>query len=268
MAFWLLADLLILLASAAESVSGRPAAGCQTRCGDVSIPYPFGIGPNCSRGKGFEIACNPRNDSGELVPTLAAANSTIHVQSLSVAPIPLVKVMLPVAYQCYDSNNTITDWFNGAVDLNNKGVYRISDERNMFVVLGCNTMAYTNNGDSRGKGPYAGVYYTGCVSYCNDSSSAQDGMCAGIGCCHVDISPGLSDNIVTFGSWDRSFQVNFNPCDYTFLVAKDEYNFQRSDLQRTLTGPSQCGWTGQSVTAATPPHHRPACAGGEEEDAG
>jgi hypothetical protein len=50
-------------------------------------------------------------------------------------------------------------------------------------------------------------------------------MCAGVGCCHVDISPGLSDNVVSFGEWDRSFQVDFNPCDYAFLVAKDEYNF-------------------------------------------
>ncbi|BAF26093.2 Os10g0151500 [Oryza sativa Japonica Group] len=246
MAFWLLADLLILLASAAESISGRPAAGCQTRCGDVSIPYPFGIGPNCSHGKGFEIACDTRtrNGSGELVPTLAAANGTIHVQSLFVAPIPEVKVMLPVAYQCYNSSDSVTESFFGAVDLNNNGVYRISDKRNMFVVLGCNTMAYTNNGDSHGKGPYAGLYYTGCVSYCNDSSSAQDGMCAGIGCCHVDISPGLSDNVVTFGEWSRYFQVDFNPCNYAFLVAKDEYNFQRSDLQKDLnrTKPVWLDW--------------------------
>uniref|UniRef100_A0A0E0QWB5 Protein kinase domain-containing protein n=1 Tax=Oryza rufipogon TaxID=4529 RepID=A0A0E0QWB5_ORYRU len=238
MAFWLLADLLILLASAAESVSGRPAAGCQTRCGDVSIPYPFGIGPNCSRGKDFEIACDTqtRNGSGELVPTLAAANGTIHVQSLLVAPIPEVKVMLPVAYQCYDdSSDNVTESFYGAVDLNNNGVYRISDKRNKFVVLGCNTMAYTNNGNSHGKGPYAGVYYTGCISYCNDSSSAQDGMCAGVGCCHVDISPGLSDNVVSFGEWDRSFQVDFNPCDYAFL---------RSDLQKDLnrTKPVWLDW--------------------------
>ncbi|KAB8112097.1 hypothetical protein EE612_050084 [Oryza sativa] len=234
MAFWLLADLLILLASAAESVAGQPAASCQARCGDIDIPYPFGIGPNCSRGKGFEIACNPRNDSGEMVPTLAAANGTIHVQSLLVAPIPEVKVMLPVAYQCYYSNNSITDSFYGEVDLNNTGVYRISDSRNMFVVIGCNTLSYTQNGNSGGKGPYAGLYYTGCVSYCNDSSSARDSMCAGVGCCHIDISPGLSDNVVSFGPWKRGFQVDFSPCDYSFLVDKNEYEFRSADLKMDL----------------------------------
>ncbi len=94
---WLLASLLLLASAAGDEsvVTGRPA-GCQARCGDVDIPYPFGIGPNCSRGEGFEIACNTRNGSGDLVPTLAAANGSIHVQSLSVEQLPEVKVMLPV----------------------------------------------------------------------------------------------------------------------------------------------------------------------------
>uniref|UniRef100_A0A0E0B7X6 Protein kinase domain-containing protein n=1 Tax=Oryza glumipatula TaxID=40148 RepID=A0A0E0B7X6_9ORYZ len=207
MAFWLLADLLILLASAAEGVAGRPAASCQTRCGDVDIPYPFGIGLNCSRGQGFEIACNTRNGNGDMVPTLAAANGSIHVQSLSVKQLPEVKVMLPVAYNCYNSSNDVTKKFYGEVDLNNKGVYRISDSRNMFVVIGCNTLSYTKNGNSGGSNShYSGLFYTGCVSYCNDSRSAQDVQCAGVGCCHVDISPGLTDNVVSFGPWPRGFQ--------------------------------------------------------------
>uniref|UniRef100_A0A0E0QWC0 Wall-associated receptor kinase galacturonan-binding domain-containing protein n=1 Tax=Oryza rufipogon TaxID=4529 RepID=A0A0E0QWC0_ORYRU len=200
---WLLASLLLLASAAGDEsvVTGRPA-GCQARCGDVDIPYPFGIGPNCSRGEGFEIACNTRNGSGDLVPTLAAANGSIHVQSLSVEQLPEVKVMLPVAYKCYDAGDNVTRRFYGEVDLNNNGVYRISDSRNMFVVIGCNTLSYTQNGNSGGSNThYSGLFYTGCVSYCNDSRSAQDGRCAGVGCCHVDISPGLTDNVVSFGPW-------------------------------------------------------------------
>uniref|UniRef100_A0A0E0M5J5 Protein kinase domain-containing protein n=1 Tax=Oryza punctata TaxID=4537 RepID=A0A0E0M5J5_ORYPU len=232
---WLLASLL-LLASAAESVvTGRPA-GCQARCGDVDIPYPFGIGPKCSRGEGFEIACNTRNGNGDLVPTLAAAaNGSIHVQSLSVEQVPEVKVMLPVAYKCYDSGDNVTKRFYGEVDLNNNGVFRISDSRNMFVVIGCNTLSYTQNGNSGGSNShYSGLFYTGCVSYCNDSRSAQDGRCAGVGCCHVDISPGLTDNVVSFGPWTRGFQVDFSPCDYSFLVDKNEYEFRSADLKMDL----------------------------------
>uniref|UniRef100_J3N0K1 Protein kinase domain-containing protein n=1 Tax=Oryza brachyantha TaxID=4533 RepID=J3N0K1_ORYBR len=253
----LLLLLLLLVASGTESVSvnDRPA-DCQARCGDVDIHYPFGIGLKCSRSKGFEIACNTSlNSSG--VPTLAATNYSlpIQVKNLSVAPTPVVQVMLPVAYRCYDSQNTITKEFNGTTDLNKDGVYRISDTQNMLVVLGCNTLAYNKNGDTQGKGPYSGLYYTGCVSYCNDSQIAQDGMCSGVGCCHVDIPPGLTDNVVTFNSWNRSFQVGFSPCDYSFLVAKDEYQFRRSDLNKDLNRvkPVWLDWAIRDGGNACPP---------------
>ncbi|EEC66463.1 hypothetical protein OsI_32537 [Oryza sativa Indica Group] len=114
---------------------------------------------------------------------------------------------------------------------NKTGVYRISDERNKFVVLGCNTVAWNKHGDSEGKGLYTSLYYAGCVTYCSDSLSAKDGKCAGVGCCHVDIPPELTDNVVTFQQWPRGEQVDFSPCDYAFLVDKEEYQFQRSDLK-------------------------------------
>ncbi|GJN31907.1 hypothetical protein PR202_gb20362 [Eleusine coracana subsp. coracana] len=39
------------------SISAQPAPGCQTHCGGVKIPYPFGIGANCAMEKRFEINC-------------------------------------------------------------------------------------------------------------------------------------------------------------------------------------------------------------------
>ncbi|XP_006649914.1 wall-associated receptor kinase 2-like [Oryza brachyantha] len=255
--FWLLAGVLLLVASAGDSVvAGRPA-GCPSRCGDVRIPYPFGIGAGCFRSEGFEIICNTskKGKSGVVVPTIAATRQAIQVQKLSVYPRPEVKVMLPVAFQCYNSSGGVTRNFDGEVEFNRMGVYRISDERNMLVVLGCNTVAWTQHGNSEGIGLYINLYYAGCVTYCSDSHSAKDGKCAGIGCCHVDIPPELTDNNVTFEIWPRGEQVEFSPCDYAFLVAKNEYRFQRADLKMKLkqTMPVWLDWAIRDANASSCP---------------
>uniref|UniRef100_J3N0K3 Protein kinase domain-containing protein n=1 Tax=Oryza brachyantha TaxID=4533 RepID=J3N0K3_ORYBR len=255
--FWLLAGVLPLVQ--ASVVAGDRPADCPTRCGDVRIPYPFGIGAGCFRSDGFEVICNTSKNNGNssvVVPTIAATRQrAIQVRKLSVYPRPEVKVMLPVAFRCYNSSGGVTRKFNGEVEFNKMGVYRISDERNMLVVLGCNTVAWTQHGKSEGIGLYINLYYAGCVTYCSDSGSAKDGKCAGIGCCHVDIPPELTDNNVTFQLWPRGEQVEFSPCDYAFLVAKNEYRFQRADLKMKLkrTMPVWLDWAIRDTNASSCP---------------
>lgn len=234
MAMWMHLFSFMILASGTQS---RPATGCQARCGGLNIPYPFGIGSGCFHSKGLEITCN-----NGLVATLAGTG--IQVLSLSVDPRPEVQVMLPVAYECHNSSGQITKWFNGSVvdhfTGGDKGVvYRISGRRNKLVVLGCSTMAYIKSND--GESSY---YYTGCISYCNGSRSAQSGWCGSVGCCDVDIPEGglvLDNNgpVITFRSWPQQVRQQVaessGGCDYAFLVDKDEYRpLRRDDLNMSL----------------------------------
>jgi hypothetical protein len=117
-------------------------------------------------------------------------------------------------------------------------VYRISNTSNELVVLGCNTFVYTNSGPWS-RSWYS--FYSGCISYCDNEGSATDGACAGIGCCRVDIPPGLTDNDMTFfgassenarysSSWSHAL-MDFAPCDYAFIVEKNTYTFRASDLK-------------------------------------
>ncbi|RLM84832.1 wall-associated receptor kinase 4-like [Panicum miliaceum] len=231
----LLCTLLLAVATLAAALGRR---GCPTKCGDVDVPYPFGIGAGCFRSKGFEISCV---NNGTMAVLPSATHYTIPVTSLSVAPQPEVKVMLPVAYRCYNSTGGTVGGFDGHVDVNTHGVYRISDSRNAFVVLGCNTGAYTSNSVSNGTGRYNYQYYMGCFAYCSGPGSAMDGRCASVGCCRVDIAPGLTDNVVSFEDWPHD-GMDFSPCDIAFLVDKDGYDFRASDLRMDVEGTSMPVW--------------------------
>lgn len=212
----------------------------------MDIPYPFGIGTSCFR-KDFEISCINNGSAGD-VPVLATAdNRAVQVLNLSVAPWPEARVLLPVAWQCFSPNGTSTGSFSGEVDFNPRSVYRISDTQNELFVLGCNTFIYNKAGNGEG-GRYRYAYYTGCVAYSNDSGDPRDGACAGIGCCHVDIPPGLTDNSMSMrydnDSWPHVNQ-EYCPCDYAFIVEKGSYTFRASDLTsmpRDQTMPLVLDW--------------------------
>jgi hypothetical protein len=205
----LLPALLVVTMWSPVAVTLTVTPGCVGRCGEVDIPYPFGIGMGCFR-KGFEISC--ANDS---VPVMA----DIRVLNLSLSPHPVARVMLPVAWQCFNSSGDVVGSFDGGVNVNPEGVYRISSELNQLVVLGCNTFAQIQSGVS---GRFNYQFYTGCVAFANDSGGPIDGACTGLGCCSVGVPPGLTDNVVSFGaggSWTHKNQ-EFCPCDYAFIVDK------------------------------------------------
>ncbi|CAO2142359.1 unnamed protein product [Urochloa humidicola] len=228
-------SLLLLLtaaAAAAAATAGSSTIPCLRRCGGVDISYPFGIGDKSCFREGFEIECRNKGSAGE-VPVLARTNmTTIRVLDLSVAPQPEARVLLPVACQCFDPTGNKTGGYYGDVNFNQQGVYRISNTRNELYVLGCNTLVYAKCTRIQG-GRFNYAYYAGCVSVVNNAKDPQDGACAGLGCCHVDIPPGLTDTTMSMwadnGAWSHANQ-SFCPCDYAFIVEKGNYTFRASDL--------------------------------------
>lgn len=228
----MLPALLVAAMAAPVAATLTLTPGCVDRCGNVSIPYPFGIGKDggndCFR-KGFEISCV--NNS---VPVMAGTGTSpnLRVLNLSLSPHPMVRVMLPVAWQCFNATGTQIGTFDGGVGVNPEGVYRLSSDLNQLFILGCNTFAYIESGVSPPGSRYNYQVYTGCVAYANDAGRPQDDACNGVGCCSVGIPPGLTDNVVNFrntATWSHADQ-EFCPCDYAFIVDKGYYNFKKDDL--------------------------------------
>ncbi|XP_051202597.1 wall-associated receptor kinase 2-like [Lolium perenne] len=225
--------LLLLLATALRVLATGTAVAkktCQSSCGGVDIPYPFGIGENCFR-PGFQIICEKDPYGSEKVRVLS-----LHVQ-----PRAEVRVMLNVAFQCFKPDGNVIWQYNGGVNMTENSVYRISSAENQLFVLGCSTFIYAGSGPP---GLHSRSYYGGCVAYCKDSSTPQNNACDGIGCCRSNIPPGLTDTQMQLSTWSHK-GLEYSPCNYAFIVEKDYYSFRAADLlgmPKNKTMPMRLDW--------------------------
>ncbi|GJM95141.1 hypothetical protein PR202_ga11847 [Eleusine coracana subsp. coracana] len=200
--------------------------GCPDKCGNVTIPYPFGISAACaasSLNPYFTVTCNTTFQPPR--PTISFNSST----TTEVLDISLkhgeMRVYGPVSYNCYMSNTTISD--NYTREYNLEGTPFIpSTTRNRFTGIGCNSLGLI--GGYMHSNPE--LYLAGCYSYCNGINSTMDGApCTGKGCCEATISSNLTDFTALF-VMNESTVWTFNPCFYAMLVEAGWYSFRRQDL--------------------------------------
>ncbi|CAN6374317.1 unnamed protein product [Urochloa humidicola] len=178
--------ILLQLSAAARPPLSAPAAvalpGCNSTCGDVEVPYPFGFGPAHCYWPGFNLTCNT---SGPGRPRLLLGDGTLRVTEISIKN-ATVRVMSNVGLVVNDTTDSLTsdNWSNytfgsGFGDYG----YKLSAYRNVLVVVGCNVVVSLQSGHKQeGIGAYT---INVCVSFCqSDAISIFDlspGLCEG--CC-------------------------------------------------------------------------------------
>ncbi|KAJ4813065.1 Wall-associated kinase family protein [Rhynchospora pubera] len=217
----LIIQLLLLISpskSKATISSVNTLPGCQDSCGGVPIPYPFGIGRNCSMSEDFELRCDTTSN-GIFTPHYLPDSFMIMDISLSLGQVRVIDD--PISYWCYNNKtkkNNVSNW-----ELDLRGTpYRFDHVKNKFVVIGCDTLAYVNFTDNQNS------YLGGCVSGCYSPESLIDGSCSGIGCCQTYIPKGT--NYISFwfdDNFNGSEVYNFNPCGYAMLIEEERFKFNK-----------------------------------------
>ncbi|EMS67550.1 Wall-associated receptor kinase 3 [Triticum urartu] len=108
--------------------------GCPAKCGDVDIPFPFGIGDQCAFHPGFGLDCTAVD--GVKKPFAG----TVEVTKISLTN-GTATMNTAISWQCYVPATGTTNYSNGWLNLTNTPFW-ISEVDNTVIVIGCNTLAY------------------------------------------------------------------------------------------------------------------------------
>ncbi|KAG2635613.1 putative wall-associated receptor kinase-like 16 [Panicum virgatum] len=216
---WLLLGLpAVWMLAAAADVPAARGPGCSARCGEMDVPYPYGLDPQCAIHDGFVLNCT----------TVGRATKLFH------GGLEVIKISVPdgkawvktwISRQCYDQTTNGMLYNNAQLWLGNQ--YVLSADDNKVIVIGCKSLAYM----------WSDSYIIGCSSTC-DIKALKNSSCSGAdgdGCCQADLPKGVKKYISYFNVDYNTSQIwQSTPCNYIAVMETAAFNFSTTYLTSTV----------------------------------
>ncbi|WJX27573.1 non-specific serine/threonine protein kinase [Trifolium repens] len=210
--------------------------GCNSTCGEISIPFPFGMNePHCYAHKWFEIECKSNK------PYLKSLNLEVNTFYSD-----MVEIMNPI-YRSNCRHNKTSSNDNKTVTINlNDSPFVYSQDDNTFLAVGCNKLAFLQSN---------GTKIGGCVSICDDGSNNSnfnidsDG-CNGRYCCKTS----LPSHLLEFNATLEGLREGTSDgCSYALIASHYWVSVESSyidyseietlnDLKNMEYAPALLGW--------------------------
>ncbi|KAL5729320.1 hypothetical protein ACHQM5_002291 [Ranunculus cassubicifolius] len=207
-------SLLLFFLAIASDAAVETKSGCQTKCGNVSIPYPFGIGRNCSIDDWADITCNTTFD-----PPKPFILSGLEVVQISQSEVRIKNIISSI---CFSQSGALIQRETARVNLSGTP-YTFSSTKNKIKAIGCDNLLRVELNSNN--------YGIMCTTFCNQREDVILDSCSGRGCCDMPIPRGLKAFATGLVAFQNHTTVwSFDPCGAAFLGEDSMNNFKISDL--------------------------------------
>nr|BAJ97464.1 predicted protein [Hordeum vulgare subsp. vulgare] len=252
--------LLLILAGVAAIVGEQDEQqrithpGCPDKCGNMSIPFPFGLMPGCFR-EGFQITCDHSFDPPRAFLAGSDTETTTNLITLTERDESAVTDDPDLAYSYSNTSSWAVELMDVSIDRSEARAYgpvtsrcstniahsklkeqamaleeRFATSETLNVVVGVGWKVGVTAGSSSSSSSYTTTFACRSELAGGHLEHARNGSCTGRGCCEAALSTEPGYEIVPRVSAENNTLWRTSPCSYAMVIEKSRYTFSTPDL--------------------------------------